>query len=453
MKILLIQPKMHKRPMDTDLKTQMSPPLGLFTLLNLTPPDHETLLINENIEKIPYDFPADVVGLSITVDVFPRACEIAEKFKARGIPVVAGGIHVTCNPEECAKYFSAICVGPAERVWAKMLADTETKTLQKIYKDTDNFKGEELASPAYDKISKKKYLYTNIIITSRGCPNRCDFCYNSCENHIYICRPIPAVIEDIKALNTNHVYFVDDNFIGDPTYTRELLGQLKGMNLKWNAAVTTKILNDLDLLDFMVEAGCQSLFVGFESVNNKALAEVHKDNQSELYDRLAYELHKRGIMINASMVFGLDGDGPEVFDNTLDWLVKNKIETLTAHILTPYPGTRLHERMEKAGRINDHDLSHYNTAHVVYDPLYISREELYRGYLKTYKRFYSIKNIMRRKPENPKQRKPYFLFNFLYRKYGRFTSAICKIIPMNLLGNMAERLSYKGRQGRRPFRA
>ena len=193
----------------------------------------------------------------------------------------------------------------------------------------------------------------------------------------------------------------------------------------------------------MVETGCQSLFIGFESVNNTALAGVHKDNRSELYDRLADELHKREIMINASMVFGLDGDGPEVFANTLDWLVKNKIETLTSHILTPYPGTRLYEKMETEGRITDRDLAHYNTAHVVYKPQNIRTNDLYNGYLRMYKQFYSFKNIMRRKPESKKQRKPYFLFNFLYRKYGRLISALCKIIPMNFLGRIAEKISYK----------
>jgi len=434
---------MNKRPMDTDLKTQMSPPLGLFTLLNLTPTEHETLIVNENIERIPFDYPADLVGITVTLDVFPRACEIAEKFKIRNIPVVAGGVHVTCSPGECVHHFDAVCVGFAERVWRKILTDAGEKKLQKVYQDADGFRGDEIVSPAYDRIDRKKYLYTNVVTTSRGCPCRCDFCYNSCENRVYVRRPIPDVIRDIKSLHTKHIYFVDDNFNGDPGYTRELLAHIKDMNLKWNAAVTTKILNHLDLLDFMVQTGCQSLFIGFESVNNAALAEVHKDNRSELYDRLADELHKRGIMINASMVFGLDGDGPEVFANTLEWLVKNKIETLTSHILTPYPGTRLYTRMEAEGRITDYDLSHYNTAHVVYKPQKINKDDLYKGYIQMYKKFYSIKNILRRRPENPKQRKPYFLFNFLYRKYGRLTAALCKIVPMNFLGRVAERLSYK----------
>jgi radical SAM superfamily enzyme YgiQ (UPF0313 family) len=434
---------MNKRPMDTDFKTKMSPPLGLFTLLNLTPTYHETIIINENVEKIPMNFEADLVGITVTLDVFPRACRIAKMFQNRGIPVVAGGVHITCNPNECTAYFDAICVGPAERVWGKMIMDAEMNCLQKIYQDSNDFQGDEIISPAYDKIDKRKYLYANIVITGKGCPHRCDFCYNSCENRTYVRRPVADVIKDIKALNTKHIYFVDDNFIGSPQYTYKLLTEMKPLHLKWNAAVTTKILNHLDLLDFMVETGCQSLFIGFESVNNHALEGVHKDNHAELYNRLAKELHKRGIMINASMVFGLDGDGPEVFTNTLEWLVTNRIETLTAHILTPYPGTRLHKQMTAARRITDNNLAHYNTAHVVYKPMNISKKELYHGYLQIYRQFYSIKNIMKRRPENPKQRKAYFLFNLFYRKYGRIFARISKIIPMNLLGRISEWLSYK----------
>jgi radical SAM superfamily enzyme YgiQ (UPF0313 family) len=443
MKILLIQPKMNKRPMDTDLKTRMSPPLGLYTLVSLTPPGHEISVINENVEKIPADISADLVGISITLDVFPYACEIAAGFKSRGIPVVAGGIHVTCSPGECMDRFDAICVGAAERVWAKMVDDAEKHTLKKVYQDMDGFRGEEIVSPAYDKITCRKYLYTNVVTTSRGCPCRCDFCYNSCANRCYVRRPIGDVLRDIKALRTRHIYFVDDNFIGDPEYTRGLAEAIKPLNIKWNAAVTTKILNHLDLLDLMVESGCQSLFVGFESVNNAALKAVHKDNRAELYERLAYELHLRGIMINASMVFGLDGDGADVFRNTLDWLVKNKIETLTSHILTPYPGTKLYARMADTGRITDFDLAHYNTAHVVYQPQSLSAGELYAGYIKIYKQFYSLRSILLRRPESKRQRIPYFLFNFLYRKFGKLTSFICGIIPMRMMGRLAERLAYR----------
>ena len=444
MKILLIQPRMHKRPMDTDLKTCMSPPLGLLTLMGLTPPGHDVRLVNENAEKIPKHFAPDLVGITVTLDVFPRACEIAAAYRSRRIPVVAGGIHITCCPEDCAPFFSAICVGPAERVWAKIIGDAARGCLQPVYKDFENFAGEEIASPKYDAIDTAKYLMTNIVTTSRGCPCRCDFCYNSNENRCHVRRPVEHVVADIRALGARHIYFPDDNFIGDIAYTRQLLNALEPLKLKWRAAVTANILDHLDLLDRMAETGCQSLFIGFESVNPAALAGVHKhQNRPERYAALAWEIHRRGIMINASMVFGLDGDGPEVFANTLDWLVENKIETLTSHILTPYPGTRLYRDMHAAGRITDRDLSHYNTAHVVYQPGRISPEELHAGYLKMYRDFYSFRNIWRRRPENPKQRFAYFAFNLFYRKFGRATSAICRIIPMRAVGQAGEWLAAR----------
>ncbi len=442
MHIVLIQPKMNKRPMDTDLKTRMAPSLALLTLMNLTPAGNEVTIINENVEQIDFNCAADLVGITITLDVMPRAVQIAEKFRRRGVPVVAGGIHVTCCPGECAPHFDAVCVGAAERVWARMTGDTARRNLQRVYYDMVDFRGDEIVSPKYDGLDKSRYLYTNVVTTSRGCPNRCDFCYNSCKNRAYVRRPIKDVIRDIQSLGTRHILFIDDNFIGDPSYTEDLLGCMRGMDLKWSAAVTTKIAGYPRLLDLMAKTGCQSLFIGFESINNASLQGVKKDNRFEKYEALAKEIHSRGIMINASMVFGLDGDTLDVFDRTLDWLIKNKIETLTSHILTPYPGTELYRRMEGEGRIIDHDLSIYNTAHVVFAPKGMTAQELQEGYLRIYREFYSFRNILRRMPEHRAQRKPYLLFNLFYRKFGRFSLLLTRIIPMRVLGRLWAKIAY-----------
>ncbi len=442
MKILLIQPKMNKRPMDTDLKTCMAPSLALLTLLGLTPYGHETILVNENIEPIDDRCGADLVAITVTLDVMPRARQIAARFRQRGVPVVAGGIHITCCPEDCRSDFDAICIGPAERVWARMIRDAEAGRLQPRYCDMENFQGSEICSPAYEQIDPSRYLYTNVITTSRGCPNRCGFCYNSCQNRMYLRRPVADVMRDIQTLGTRHIFFVDDNFIGSPSYTRELLDQLDRMNLTWSAAVTTKIADHPDLLDRMAQTGCQSLFIGFESMNSASLASVNKDNKVEQYEKVVEAIHSRGIMVNASMVFGLDGDDPDTFKRTLDWLVKMRIETLTSHILTPYPGTALYHQMETAHRITDHDLEKYNTAHVVFKPIGMSEGELYRGYRWMYRQFYSFGNIIRRFPKKQAQQKPYLLFNFFYRKFGGVVSALTRVIPMHVLGRLAAWISY-----------
>lgn len=443
MKILLIQPKMNMRPMDTDLKTRMAPSLALLTLKRLTPKKHDVTILNENMETIDFEAPVDMVGITVTLDVMPRACEIAAEYRGRGVAVVAGGIHVTCCPEECEEHFDAICIGAAERVWAWEIEDAEKGCLKKIYCDMEGFDGEEIASPEYEGLDERKYLYTNVIHTSRGCPNRCDFCYNSCTNRSYVLRPVDDVLKDIHSLKTRHILFVDDNFIGTPAYTKELLNRIRGLNLRWGAAVTTQILKHLDLLDLMAQTGCHSLFIGFESINDASLLGVHKQNRFAEYETLIREIHARGIMINASMVFGLDGDHVDVFRNTVNWLVRHKVETLTSHILTPYPGTVLHARMAREKRIIDHNLSKYNTANVVFMPRHMTPEQLYEGYLWVYKEFYSFRNIYRRMPKDKRQMAAFLMFNLLYRKFGRFTAAIAKVVPMRLLGKLGAWLSYR----------
>ena len=445
MKIKLIQPAMLPRPMDTKLKTRMSPSLALLTIANLTPKEHEVIIENENVEKINFDDPVDMVAITVTVDVMNRAMEISKEYRNRGISVIAGGIHITADPAVAINSFDAICVGMAERVWIKILKDKENNSLKKIYSDMEGIAGEEIVSPLYNIIDNKKYLYTNIISTSRGCPFKCDFCYNSCKDSLktYVNRPVEDVIKDIKALKTRHIMFIDDNFIGNPNWTRKLLEEIKPLKLKWNAAVTSNIVDMPELLDEMKESGCQSLFIGFESINSKSIASVHKvQNSVSRYEKLVEEIHKRGIMINASFVFGLDEDDTSVFKSTLEWIVRNKIETVTSHILTPYPGTKLYSSLIEQNRIADFNLSNYNTAHVVYNPKNMTAEELYKGYLWIYKEVYSFKNIMKRLPKSKEQWIPFLAFNLFYRKFGKLTELLCNIVSFKNIGRFFRWLAY-----------
>lgn len=444
MYIKLIQPRMKRRPMDTDVKLHMAPPLGLLTIANLLRDNHKVVLENENIQEIHFEDKPDIVGITVTVDVLPRAIQIAKKFRERGSIVVAGGIHITTAydtiPKDC---FDVLCIGPAEGTWPDIIHDVQQGSLKKIYKCNQKIRGKDIVSPAYDMLEKEKYLYCNVIHTSRGCPFRCDFCYNSGPEHQFINREIRDVIKDIKAVKSKHIMFIDDNFVGNPAWTRKFLEAIKPMKLKWNAAVSINAVCDLQLLDLMKESGCQSLFIGFESIHPASIHDVHKIQNSKVsYERAIYEIHKRGIMINASFVFGLDGDTRNTFQATLDWIVKNKIETVTSHILTPYPGTALYSRLQREGRIITDDLSLYNTAHVVYEPKNMTRRELYEGYLWIYNQVYSLKNIIRRMPKAKQQRIPYLMFNLVYRKYGKFTDFLCKCITYKRIGWFAEKVSY-----------
>lgn len=442
--IKLIQPKMAMRPMDTALKTRMAPSLGLLTIANMFCDKHTVILENENIEKINYDEKADIVGITVTVDVADRAADIAEKFRKRGIPVVAGGIHITAYSESLLEKFDALSVGIAELTWYDIVADLEKGKLKKVYTCNKKIKSTDIVSPAYHLVDKSKYLYCNVISTSRGCPFCCDFCYNSCDAYkgLYINRRIEDVIADIKKIGLKHIMFIDDNFIGNPKWTMDFVRAIRPLKIKWNAAVSANIADMPKLLDEMKLSGCQSLFIGFESLNTESISNVNKkQNSIRKYEKLVDELHKRGIMINASFVFGLDGDDNTTFSETLNWIVKNKIETVTSHILTPYPGTALYDRMYQSGQITDFNLSHYNTANVVFKPKNMTAEELYNGYIKIYRDIYSLKNIIKRIPKAKHQIVPYLLFNIFYRKYGRFTQWLCDVISYGRLGKLAEKLS------------
>ena len=254
---------------------------------------------------------------------------------------------------------------------------------------------------------------------------------------------VAEVIKEIDNLKTKQIMFIDDNLIGNLRWTESLLDELESKNLVWHAAVSTNLVHHPNLIARMAKCGCRSLFIGFESINIESIKSVNKNqNKISEYETLIQLLHKNGIMVNASLVFGFDNDNEETFQKTLEWLIKNKVETMTGHILTPYPATILYKKLKSENRITCNNLAKYNTSQVVFQPKNLTAKQLYEGYTKMYKDFYSIKNIIKRLPENKKIAASYFLFNFGYRKYGRLVSFIGKLGFMNAIGKLARKLSY-----------
>ena len=404
---------MSLRPMDSEFKRLMTPSISLLVIAALTPEEIEVEIIDENLTPILYYQRADLVGITCNIDTFDRAKEHSKNFREIGIPVILGGIFPSSSPEIAEQFADSICIGEVEPLWNDILTDVRNGGLKKRYHWNNGFPIEMIPRPKWEMIDKNKYLYTNVITTSRGCPYKCDFCYNSCDymSKNYRRRPIPSILDEINRIQTKQVLFVDDNFIGNKDWLLEFLEKIKPLQLNWHAAVTTDVCKDLKLLDMMTETGCKSLYIGFESINTQSLLNVRKNqNKVSDYDRIIKEIHNREIMINASLAFGFDQDFSDVFENTLNWLIANKIETMTSHILTPYPGTKLYAKLDKEGRIIDNDLRNYNTAKVVFQPKNMSPDELLNGYLKIYEEFYSFKNIFKRKPVSKKATDTIFSF-------------------------------------------
>lgn len=431
--------------MDSLWKTRMSPPLSLLVLGALTPPEHDILIEDENIEHLHLDDTPDLVGITVKVDTTYRPAEISARYRARGIPVVWGGIHATMCPDECLPYANAVVVGEAEILWSRVLADAAAHQLRGVYRNTGPVDIARVPIPRWDLMKDKAYLFTNTLRIGRGCPWHCDFCYNSSPNidSRYRAKPVANVINEIRSLNTHHVMFIDDNFIGDITYARQLLLALRDLHITWHTAVSADIGKHNDILDLMVESGCKTLFIGFETLTKGNLESCRKrQNTIVSYDETIRKIHERGMMVNASLAFGFDEDDETVFPATLEWLVRNKVETMTGHILTPYPGTALYTRLLAEGRIIDNNLEHYNTSHIVFRPKRMSPEQLVRGYRWIYDQFYSWPCILQRWPATISQAIAYVQFAVLYRKFGKITSQVGRLIGMRPLAKLATWLAY-----------
>jgi radical SAM superfamily enzyme YgiQ (UPF0313 family) len=253
--------------------------------------------------------------------------------------------------------------------------------------------------PRRDLIDRRRYLCPNSIVVSRGCPHHCDFCYKDAFYRggiSFYTETVDKALAEIDALPGRHVYFLDDHLLGNPRFAAALFAGMRGMGRVFQGASTVDAILRSDLIEGAAEAGMRSVFVGLETLNPENLRRhAKRQNLARDYDAVIRRVHDLGIMINASFVFGLDDDGPDVFDRTVDWAVSRSIETATFHIMTPYPGTALHARVEQEGRIVDRDWDRYDTRHAVYRPLRMTAQELEIGYRRAYRDFYGWNAIAR----------------------------------------------------------
>ena len=379
------------------IKYSLFPPLGLATLAAYLTSDDEAVIVDEHVERLTTDDEPDLVVIQVYITNAYRAYRLADHYRARGVFVALGGLHVTSLPDEAAPHADAIFIGPGEQTFPQFLRDFRQGRAQPIYRSTAGRSIEEIPPLRRDLIQRRRYLVPNSIVVSRGCPMHCDFCYKDAffqGGRSFYTQRVDAALAEIARLPGRHLYFLDDHLLGDPRFARALFDGMKGMNRLFQGAATVDSVLRGDLIEHAAEAGLRSLFVGFETLTPENLRRSQKrQNLGRDYSAVTARLHDLGIMINGSFVFGMDDDEGDVFRRTVDWAIAHGVTTATFHIQTPYPGTGLHARMLREGRITTNNWDRYDTRHVVYRPARLTPEALKDGYDWAYREFYRWRSI------------------------------------------------------------
>jgi radical SAM superfamily enzyme YgiQ (UPF0313 family) len=422
---LLLNPFYAKDPRASYGKHVLTPSLALTSIAAATPAHWQVRYWDENLlQGAPPSEPLpQVVAITVHLTFARRAYELAAWYRRQGSIVVLGGLHVLSCPEEALQHADAIAIGEGVQLWPQILADVERNTLQQRYQ-ADFSRPYSLDPPARREIlPRESFLTTTSVIATRGCHNRCGFCYLSTDGlHMpYRMRQVEQVVDEIRADGQPYVVFIDNNLGSRPTFLRALCAALRPLNIIWSAAVTIDVTDDPTLIRDMALSGCTGVFVGFESLNGGNLIEARKRTPvPDDYARRVELLHRHGIQVNGSFVLGFDHDHPDVFERTVEWIEANRLECATFHILTPYPGTPLFRQMEAEGRILHRNWDLYDTSHVVFAPKHLSAEELEQGYAWIYERLFSHKSIWRRRPTDPRAVLAYLAMSYLYKRSNRF---------------------------------
>jgi radical SAM superfamily enzyme YgiQ (UPF0313 family) len=381
------------------IKYSLFPPLGLATLAAYLGPDDEAVIVDEHVEPLRIDDEPDLVLIQVYITNAYRAYRIADHYRARGVFVGLGGLHVTSLPEEAAPHADVIFLGPAEQTFPQFLREFRDGRPQPMYVSTTGRTLERVPPIRRDLIRRSRYLVPNSIVVTRGCPQHCDFCYKDAffqGGRGFYTQRVDDALAEISRLPGRHLYFLDDHLLGDRRFAQALFDGMRGMRRLFQGAATVDSILRGDLIERAAEAGLRSIFVGFETLSPKNLAGSNKrQNLGRDYQAVANRLHSLGIMINGSFVFGMDDDDQDVFRRTVDWAIEQGLTTATFHIQTPYPGTRLYARMLCEGRIVTSDWDLYDTRNVVYRPARLQPEALKAGYDWAYREFYRWSSIAR----------------------------------------------------------
>jgi radical SAM superfamily enzyme YgiQ (UPF0313 family) len=427
MKILLIMPDahMHKLRLGKLRISLREMPITLCVLAALTPkhPGIELKLVDGSVEDIPYDYPADLVGISAITGCANEAYAISARFREKRVPVVLGGINVTLLPDEAKKHADAIVVGPGEEAWPRLVNDFMAGRMRKTYLGEPLGPGEpltEIPTPLWHLQRTRRYMVAGTVEATRGCGRSCDFCTVPAIWRGHAKRPVADVIRDIKLAPGKYIAFGDVSLAEDPEYAKELLSAMVPLGKKWGGLATVDIIRDEELLSLIAASGCVFLLFGFESASQATLSGIRKGfNKPAEYKRLVDRIHALGVSVQGCFVFGFDHDTLEVFDDTVEMVNELKIDIPRYSLYTPYPGTRLFKRLLAEKRITSFNWSDYDTMHVVFEPANMTPDELYAGFKHAYAKTFELGNIFKRARGFSVNTAVNFVGNLAYKTFVR----------------------------------
>jgi radical SAM superfamily enzyme YgiQ (UPF0313 family) len=401
MKLLLIQPKLPEsfwsfswafRTIARDKSSAVSP-LGLATIAALTPPSWDTHIVDENVEPIDWDEPADLVGICGMAVQYPRQRKIAERFRERDCHVVVGGPYASLCPEEYRDVADTVICGEAEYTWPRFCADFEKGHAESIYRETGSVELTHTPTPRHDLLKFDRYQSVAIQF-SRGCPFRCEFCdiivIFGRKPRTKSLGQIETELDLLRERGVRNVFFIDDNLIGHLPRCRELLEFLIDYQRRHNyrfsfgAEVSANVGTPPGLLEQLRRASFQWVFIGLETPSRDALAEAKKE-QNNRADPLSTlrAIYAHGIDVFASFVVGFDADDSSIFDRQFDFIVESGIIVASLGLLLALPRTPLYQRLQREGRLKpsageEHELwNNLIATNVV--PLRMTEEELLSG--------------------------------------------------------------------------
>jgi radical SAM superfamily enzyme YgiQ (UPF0313 family) len=418
---LLVNPFYPKDPHASFGKHVLTPSLALTSVAASTPPGWTVRYWDENLLQGPppnEPFPS-VVGITVHLTFAERAYELARFYRERGAIVVLGGLHVLSCPEEAAPHADVLAIGEGTRTWARILRDVEMGDVKPRYDGSYRAPYREEPAPRRDLLDRRSFLTTSSVIATRGCHNRCGFCYLATDGlqMPYQTADVERVAAQLVENREPYAVFIDNNLGSKPEYLRALCRGLAPAGKIWSAAVSIDVADDPSLVREMALAGCTGVFIGFESLTGQNLDDARKKSpRPEDYARRVALFHDNGIQVNGSFVVGFDHDGPDCFARLAGWIEENRLECATFHILTPYPGTPLFRAMKAEGRILHERWAEYDTAHVVFRPKQMTPEALFDGYAWLYRRLFSHASIWRRRPERRSEVLAYLGMSYFYKR-------------------------------------